>query len=69
MELNFEGLEKQEWNIPMDQAQREEEKNWVIYVVIMFTPRVMVIKMPKMAEFFVFSVDQSKKVVTVWRKY
>ena len=53
----------------MDQAQREEEKNWVIYVVIMFTPRVMVIKMPKMAEFFVFSADQSKKVVTVWRKY
>ena len=26
MELNFEGLEMQNWNIPTDRAQREDEK-------------------------------------------
>ena len=27
MELNFEGLEMQKWNIPKDKAQRVDEKN------------------------------------------
>ena len=35
----------------------------------MFTLEVMVIKMSKMAHFFVFSADGSKKPVTVWAKY
>ena len=45
MELNFEGLEMQKWNIPMDRTWRVDEKNAVIFLVIMFAPRVMVITM------------------------
>ena len=36
-ELNFDGLQMQKWNIPMDRAQRVDEKNGVICLV-MFTP-------------------------------
>ena len=53
----------------MDRAQRVDEKNGVIYLVIMFTSRVIVITMSKMAEIFLFSADESKKSVTVWLKY
>ena len=56
-------------NIPMDRAQSVDEKNEGICLVIMFTFRVIVIKMSKMAEFFLFSADESKKSVTVWIKY
>ena len=45
MEMNFEGLEMQKWNIP--------------------TGRIMVIKLYKVAHFFVFSADDSKMLVTV----
>ena len=42
MELNFEGLEMQKWNIPTDRVQRVNKKiGW--FVVVMFTLRVMVI--------------------------
>ena len=51
MELNFEGLEMQKWNIPMARAQIVDGKNGAICLVIMFTPQVMVIKMSKMAHF------------------
>ena len=37
----------------MDKAQRADEKNGFICLV-MFTPRVMVIKMSKMAHFLYF---------------
>ena len=40
---------EQKWNIPADRAQWLDEKNGVICLVIMFAPRVMVIKMLKMA--------------------
>ena len=50
MELNFEGLKIQKWNIATDGTQRVDEKNGFICLVIMLTPRVMVIKMSKMAE-------------------
>ena len=39
------------WNIPVSRAQRIDEKNRVICLVIMFTPRVTVIKISKMAHF------------------
>ena len=68
MKLNFQGLEMQKWNIPRDRAQKEAEKNGFIYHVIIFTPGVMVIKMPKMAH-FVFSADDSQKSVRVWAEY
>ena len=54
MELNFEGLEMQKWNIPRVRAQRVGEKNGVICQVIMLTPALMVIKMSKMAHFLFF---------------
>ena len=44
-------------------------KDGVICLVMMFTPQVMVIKMSKVAHFFVFSTDTSKKSVIVWAKY
>ena len=50
----------------MDRAQRVHEKNSVTCLV-MFTLRVMIIKMSKIV--FVFSADDSKKLVTVWVKY
>ena len=51
MELNFKGLKMCKWNILTDKDQRADEKNWVIYLVIRFNPRVMAIKMSKMAHF------------------
>ena len=53
-ELNFEGLWMQKWNIPTDRAQRVDEKNGVICLVIMFAPRVMVIKVSQMSHFLYF---------------
>ena len=41
MELNFEGLEMQKWNIPTDRVQRVDKK--IGWFVVMFTLRVMVI--------------------------
>ena len=54
MELNFEVLEMQKWNIPTHRvdeknAQRINEKNRIICLVVMLTPRVKVIKMSKKA--------------------
>ena len=69
MELNFEVLEMQKWNIPTDRTQRVDEKNGVVCLIIMFTHRVMVIKMSKNGSLFVFSADDSKKLVSVWAKY
>ena len=37
MELNFEGLKMQKWNVPTDRIQIVDEKNEVICLVIMFT--------------------------------
>ena len=57
MELNFEDLEMQKWNIPTDKAQRVDEKNSAISLVIMFTPRVMVSKISK-----IFFSPNDKKI-------
>ena len=51
MELNSESLEMQKQHKTMVGAQRVDEKNGVICLVIMFTARVMTIKMSKMAHF------------------
>ena len=51
IELNFEDLETQKWNLPTDRAQKLVEKNWAIYLIIMFTPTVMTIRMSKVAHF------------------
>ena len=44
----------------MDRTQRVDEKNGVIGLLTMFTPRAKVNKMSQMAHFFVFSADDSK---------
>ena len=43
-----------------NRAQREDEKNGVIVLVIMFTPRVMSIKMFKMTQFLYIQLDDKK---------
>ena len=69
MQLNFEGLQMQKWNIPTDRAQRAYEKNGIICLVMVFTSRLMVIKMIKNSSFSLFYADGSKKSVKVWTKY
>ena len=59
MELTFYDFEMQKWNIATDRAQRVDEKNGVIRLV-MFTPRLTVIKMSKMACFMYFLLDTAK---------
>ena len=54
MEVNFEDLDMQKWNIPTDRAQKVDDKNGVICLLIMFTSRVTVIKMSKMVHSFIF---------------
>ena len=67
-ELNLEVLDMQKWNIQTDRAQKVDEKYGFIWLVIMFTPGLMTIKISKMAHLFLFSADASKKLVT-GRKY
>ena len=40
MELNFKVLEMQKWNIPTDRAQRVDEKNGVVCLIIMLFPEL-----------------------------
>ena len=61
MELNFEDLEMQKWNTLTDRAQRVDEKNGAICLVIMFTLRVTVIKMSQMAHFLHSLLMTAKK--------
>ena len=62
MELNFSLLnfEMQNLNVPTDRAQLAAEKNGVIYLVAMFTLRVMVMKMSKMYQFSYFLLMAAK---------
>ena len=55
--------------MPTDRAWRVDEKNWVIFLVIMFTSGVMVIKMSKNGSFFVFFESNSKILVVVEAKH
>ena len=59
MKLNFDGLEMQKFNMPVDRAF---EKNSFICQVIKFIPVVIVTKMLKVAYVFVFSADDSKHI-------
>ena len=60
MEFNFEVPEMQKWKLSTDKAQRVNKKNGVICLHIIFTPRVMVIKMSKMGHFLYFLVMTTK---------
>ena len=48
------------WNVPTNRAQRVHEKNGAICLVIMLTPRVIVIKLSKMAHFLYFLLLEAK---------
>ena len=54
IELTFQDLKIKKWNIPANGPQRVDEKNGVIWLTIMFNPRVAVTKMLKMANFLYF---------------
>ena len=49
MKLNSEGLEMQKLNISTDTAQRLDEKNRIIGLIIKFIPRVIFINISKSA--------------------
>ena len=65
IELNFECLEMQKRKISTDRSQLVDEKNVVICLAIMLT----VIRMSKVAHFFLLSAEDSKKPVTIWVKH
>ena len=65
MELNCEGLEMGKWNIPTNRARRVDEENRAIFLVIMFTLGVMVIKLLRNGSIFVYFPDDSKTLVTI----
>ena len=52
--MNSEGLQKRKGTIPTVRDQRADEKNGVIYLVIMFSSGIVVIKMLEMAHFLDF---------------
>ena len=52
----------QKLNIPTDRAERVDEKNRVIFLVIMFAPGVMVIKISKMAHFLYLLLMAAKNL-------
>ena len=58
----------QKWNISTYRAQRVDEKNDVICLV-MFTSKVMVIRMSKMAHLMYFLLNTEKKTYPVWARY
>ena len=57
----LEGLEMRKRNTSTGRTQTVDQKNRVIYLVIMFTASFVVIKMSKMALIFVPPVDGSIK--------
>ena len=67
-EIKF--FEIQNRNVSADRAQRVHEKNGVMCLV-MFIPRIMVIKMSRMALDIanVLSAGYSKKSVSLWARY
>ena len=54
LKLNFRGIRMQRWNKSTDRAQRVDEKNVFICLVIMFTSRLTVIKMSNDGSFLYF---------------
>ena len=64
MELSFQRLEMQKWKIPTGRPQRADEKIEAICLIIMFTPRIMVIKMSKMAHIMYFLLMTAEKSVS-----
>ena len=60
LKLDFEGLGMERWNKLTDRAQRTDEKNVLISLVIMFNSRVIAIKMSNHGSFLCFLLTTSK---------
>ena len=45
----------------MDRAERTDEKNGVIFLVVMFIPRLTIIKISQMVHFLYFLLIAAKK--------
>ena len=60
MELKFESLEMQKWNMSTDRNKNANAKNGVICLFFMFTHGVIVIKMWKIAHFLYFLLMTTK---------
>ena len=67
MELNFDGLEMQKWNIPMDIVQSVDEKNGSFDYLSCLLSELSSLKCQKWL--FAFCANESKKSVTVWAIY
>ena len=63
MELNVASLETYQW------IELKVYKRKMVCLVIMFTPISMIFKITEIADFFVFSADNSKTFVTVGEIY
>ena len=58
----------QNWKISTYKTQRVDEKIDAIRLV-MLTPKIMVIRMSKIAHFMYFLLDTGKKTDPVWARY
>ena len=67
MQLNFEGLEIQKWNIPTDRAQRVDKKMGLFVWLSCLLPSLRSLKCPKCL--FCIFADASRRLVTFWPKY
>ena len=65
--LELEFFEMQKWNLSTYRAQRVDEKNDIICLV-MFTSKVLVIRMSKMAHLMYFLLN-TEKADPVWAGY
>ena len=63
------GLKALKGNMSTDRAQRVDEKNGVICLVIVLTPTVIFFKMSRIAIFLYFLLITSKKLLTVRETY
>ena len=66
MELNFEGLKIQKWNVPTDRVQTVDEKNRVICLVTTFTQEDLSVALKCFAQAvtnFLLSSAENTKIV------
>ena len=61
MKMNFDNLQIQNWISQTVRAQKVDEKNGVISLVLFFTSGVMVHKLPKIVHILQICADLSKK--------
>ena len=65
MELNFEGLEMQKWNVSTDRGWRVDKKNGVIFFSCRVYSRIYGHLNVRNSSFFVSSAADTKKSVAI----